>query len=57
MGGTNKVLKHTGDMTASGGLVASGWQSNWKALGFSRWSCPLSVGGRLREEGVGQVKE
>lgn len=41
MGGTKKVLNYTGDMTASGGLLASGWQSNWKALGFSRGSCPL----------------
>lgn len=51
------VLKHAGGMTASGGLVASGWQSNWKALGVSRESFPLCVGGRIREQGDGQVKE
>lgn len=53
-GRTNTVLKHTGDMTAIGGLVASGWQSSWKALGFSRESCPLSLGGRIKEENGGK---
>lgn len=48
------VLKHTGDMTASSDLEASGWQSSWKPLGFSRESCPLSVGGRIREENGGK---
>lgn len=48
------VLKHTGDMTASGGLVGSGWQSSWKPLGFSRESCPPSVGGRIREGNGGK---
>lgn len=36
-------------MTASGGLVAPGWQSDWKALGLAERLPPGSVGERSRE--------
>lgn len=54
IGGRNTVLKHTGNMIGSVGLVAPGWQSTWKALGFIMESCPLSVGRRIREENGGK---
>lgn len=41
-------------MTASGGLVAPGWQSDWKALGLAERLTTASVGGRSREVNGGK---
>lgn len=41
-------------MTASGGLVAPGWQNDWKALGLAERLPSGSVGGRSREVNGGK---
>lgn len=43
-------------MTASGGLVALGWQSDWKALGLAERLPTVSVGGTSRDVNGGRRK-